>query len=249
MQLNDLSLSMPQRSYRNLSERIRKFIEVNKYKKGDRLPAERELANAFHVSRGSIREAIKILVANGILRSRQGDGTYVQSVDIVPLQNVVLDVVEAHGQVFDQVMELRRILAPSIAMIAAVRSTPEQIEKMKVLVSEQHLRCIEGKNDGDIDAKFHQMLAECTFNELIIKTEKLINEAYKPYRTTDLRSLEWRRRSVEEHLLIIKALEDRSPEDAYAEIMRHLQRVEQDHLFSKSVIESSAPESVPDQAR
>ena len=241
MQINSLALSMPQRSYRNLSERIQKFIEENNYKKGDRLPAERELANAFHVSRGSIREAIKILVANGILRSRQGAGTYVQSVNILPLQNVILDIVEAHGQVFDQVMELRRIIAPSIAMIAAVRSTPEQIERMKVLVSEQHLRCIEGKNDGDIDAKFHQLLAECTFNELIIKTEKIINDAYRSCRTTDLHPLEWRRRSVEEHLLIIKALEDRSPEDAQAQVIRHLKRVEEEHMFSKAAIEGGQP--------
>lgn len=232
MNIAQINLSQPQRTYHKLSERIKAFIEEQAYRCGDKLPPERTLAETFGVSRGSIREAIRILTEKGILRSRQGDGTYVQSPDMTSLQQALLEIVETKGQMFDQIMELRRILDPSITMLAAVRCTQDQLNKLKIIVCEQHMRYISGESDGDLDARFHTMLAECTANPLLIEAAQTINSKYEESRSSDLRTEEWRKLSLDAHLRIIKSLEDRSPEAAYSAAVDHLETIISKHLFS-----------------
>ncbi len=224
--------SNPQGTYRRLSERIRSFMEEQNYKCGDKLPPERTLAETFGVSRGNIREAIKILTARGLLRSRQGDGTYVQGTDMTSLQSTILEIAEAEGQVFDQIMEFRLIVDPMTARIAAVRCTDEQLDKLKIIVCEQHLRCAADEDEGDLDARFHMLIAECTANPLLIKAEQMINESYREGRDPELRSGEWRRLSLDAHLSILNALTRHSPDEAGAAMLEHLETISSKHLFS-----------------
>ena len=232
MDIAQTNLSQPQRTYNRLSDRIRAFIEEQNYHCGDRLPPERSLAETFGVSRGSIREAIRILTEKGMLRSRQGDGTYVQSTDMTPLQHTLLEVVDAKGQMFDQVMEFRRIIDPSIAMLASVRCTQEQLDKLKIVVCEQHMRYLSSENDGDLDAQFHTMLAECTANPLLIEAAQTINTNYAECRSPELHTAEWRKLSLDAHLRILKAIETRSPDEAHKAVMAHLETIASKHLFS-----------------
>jgi len=232
MTIAQTNLAHPKRTYNRLSERIHAFIEEQNYRSGDKLPPERTLAETFGVSRGSIREAIRVLTEKGLLRSRQGDGTYVQGVDLSSFQQTLLEVVKAKGQMFDQVMEFRRIIDPSIAMLAAVRCTPEQLDKLKIVVCEQHIRYLGNDGDGDLDAKFHTLLAECTSNPMLIEAAQHINRIYAEGRSSDLRTREWRKLSLEAHLRIIKALENHSPEEAQAATIEHLEAIESNHLFS-----------------
>ena len=232
MDIAQTNLSHPQRTYNRLSDRIRAFIEEQNYRCGDKLPPERTLAESFGVSRGSIREAIRILNEKGILRSRQGDGTYVHSPDISPLQGALLEVVDAKGEMFDQIIEFRRIVDPPIAMLAAVRCTPEQLNMLKIVVCEQHMRCLSNENDGDLDAQFHTMLAECTANPMLVNAAKTINNAYAECRASELRTPEWRKLSLNAHLRILKAIENRSPDEAHNAVMAHLETIASKHLFS-----------------
>ncbi len=225
-------LSGPQRTYHRLSERIRSFMEKQNYSCGDKLPPERTLAETFGVSRSSIREAIKLLTAQGLLVSRQGDGTYVQSADIVPLQSAILAHVEAEGEMFDQIMEFRRVIDPAIARIAAVRCTEEQLDKLKINVCEQFLRFSADEDDGDLDARFHLLLAECTGNPLLVKAEHLVNDSYRKGRAPELRTKEWRNLSLNAHINILKALAAHSPEEACAAVLEHLDTIKSRHLFS-----------------
>ena len=217
------------RSSRNASGNSwRKAISAT----GTNCPRNGPLAESFGVSRSSVREAIRALAEKGLLESRQGDGTYVRVPDIEPLKEAILEAVDSEGLMFDEVTEYRRIVEPGIAEIAAVRHTSEQLDRLKIIACDQQRRLLVGENDGDLDARFHLALAECTGNKLLIDTVARLNRIYAKGRTPELRDTPWRQFSVSSHLRIIDALERRSPEDSRKALEEHIDTVIHKHLFA-----------------
>ena len=227
-----IAAARPRRSYNKLSERLRQFMEEGHFRDGDRLPPERALAETFGVARSSVREAIRALAEKGLLESRHGDGTYVRVPDMEPLKIAILEAVDSEGLMFDEVTEYRRIVEPSIAELAALRHTPEQLDRLKIIACDQQRRVLAGEDDGDLDAGFHQTLAECTGNRLLVATMERLNAIYAQGRTPELRDAEWRQFSASSHLRIIDALERRSPEDARKTLEEHIDTVTRKHLFA-----------------
>lgn len=78
-------------------------------------------------------------------------------------------------------------MEPGIAEIAAVRHTSEQLDRLKIIACDQQRRLLVGENDGDLDARFHLALAECTGNKLLIDTVARLNRIYAKGRTPELR--------------------------------------------------------------
>ena len=234
MTKTDASLvaARPRRSYNKLSERLRRFMAEGKFRDGDRLPPERALAETFGVSRSSVREAIRALAEKGLLESRHGDGTYVRVPDMEPLRSALLEAVDSEGLMFDEVTEYRRIVEPAIAELAALRRTPEQLDRLKIIACDQQRRVLAEEDDGDLDARFHLTLAECTGNRLLAATMERLNAIYAKGRTPELRDAAWRQFSVSSHLRIIDALERRSPEEARKAAEDHIDHVVQKHLFA-----------------
>lgn len=222
----------PRRSYQKLSERLRQFMAENHFRNGDKLPPERSLAESFGVSRSSVREAIHALAEKGLLESRHGDGTYVRVPDMEPLKTAILEAVNLEGLMFDEVMEYRRIVEPAIAELAALRCTPEQLDRLKIITCDHQRRVLVGEDDGGLDAQFHLCLAECTGNKLLIAAIAKLNEIYADGRTPDLRDASWRQFSVSSHLRIIDALEQRSPENCRKALEEHIDTVLHKHLFA-----------------
>lgn len=231
--LNDTPPSPPvrPRRYQKLSERLRQFMAENHFRDGDKLPPERALAESFGVSRNSVREAIHALAERGLLESRHGDGTYVRVPDMEPLKNAILEAVDSEGHMFDEVMEYRRILEPAVAELAALRRTPEQLDRLKIIACDQQRRILIDGDDGELDAQFHLYLAECSGNKLLSSTMALLNEHYANGRTSDLRDESWHKFSVASHLRIIDALERQSAEDCRKAVEEHLDTITHKHLF------------------
>ena len=149
----------PLKAYQRLSEKIQDAIEKGGLKVGDKLPPERALAETFGVSRNSVREAIRTLSEQGILKSRHGDGTYICGSDLAPLTAALLNAVDTEGKSFDHIMEFRLVIEPSIARIATARHSAEQLHQLKIIVCDQQLKLLHGENDGELDAQFHTLLA------------------------------------------------------------------------------------------
>ena len=223
MPKTDSSAGRPRRSYQKLTERLRQFMAEGHFRDGDKLPPERALAESFGVSRSSVREAIRALAEKGLLESRP---------DIEPLKEAILEAVDSEGLMFDEVTEYRRIVEPGIAEIAAVRHTSEQLDRLKIIACDQQRRLLVGENDGDLDARFHLALAECTGNKLLIDTVARLNRIYAKGRTPELRDTPWRQFSVSSHLRIIDALERRSPEDSRKALEEHIDTVIHKLLFA-----------------
>lgn len=129
-----------------------------------RLPPELELAAQIGVSRGSLREAVRVLAYLGILDVRVGDGTYVTNLDGANL----LRGLNLFGQVANEktvleIFEIRRVLESSTAAMAASRITPEQLSEL-----EENLEALRSETDVEnfvrLDIRFHDLIAAATGN-------------------------------------------------------------------------------------
>ena len=116
---------------------IRAMIRSGELSPGDRLPPEQELAERLGVSRGSLREAVRALSQINVLDVRRGDGTYVTSLapgELLSGMVFAMELLQSHG--LEEVVEVRRLLLPPAAALAAQRVTEEQLEQMHDVVEQ-----------------------------------------------------------------------------------------------------------------
>ena len=214
--------------YNTIIEKIRDMIRSGELKPGDRLPPERKLAEDFGVSRNSLRQAIQAMSERRLIESRQGDGNYISpSVDSSFFSDNIIDaIIEQKGFLRD-ILELRQVMEPQIAFLAAERVTPDQIDSLKILVCDQHRAVIDHKDADFLDSAFHLKLAEYSGNRVISQVMKTIRSVINETRSGWLQTHERRLSSVEGHLRIIDALESGSPDKAFEAMKKHLLEVEQ----------------------
>lgn len=146
---------------------IREMISSGELGPGDRLPPEHELAERLGVSRGSLREAVRALSQINVLDVRRGDGTYVTS--LAPrelLSGMVFAMELLQSQGLEEVLEVRRLILPASAALAAQRATRRQLDAMHAVVDQ-----LETATDQDeierLNRRFTALLGEATGNETL----------------------------------------------------------------------------------
>ena len=137
------------------------MIRSGKWKVGDRIPAEAELARAFSVSHNTIREALQSLIHMGMLEARPGDGTYVMASDrfAVAVSNRLKE------------SELPQILEKEIARLAAVKRTEEDLKELESALKDCHARVRPGIED---DMLFHAAVARATHNPVLAELYNVV---------------------------------------------------------------------------
>ena len=161
-------LEREQRLYERVVDKIIDLIQGNTWGPGDRLPPERDLAEAFGVSRTVVREAVKVLETRGVLETLTGSGLYVRQ----PNSSTVSRSLRLYLQLLDQdgidvrLAEIRRVLEVEIAALAAVRATPEERQELRRLCEEMRKHADMSRVLAELDFRFHLLLAEATRNEL-----------------------------------------------------------------------------------
>jgi GntR family transcriptional regulator, transcriptional repressor for pyruvate dehydrogenase complex len=146
---------------------IRAMIRSGELAPGERLPPEQELAERLGVSRGSLREAVRALSQINVLDVRRGDGTYVTSLapsELLSGMVFALELLQAKD--LDEVVEVRQLLLPPAAALAAQRVTDDQLAQMHEVI--EHL---ERATDPDEIARLHEqfgaLVFEATGNETL----------------------------------------------------------------------------------
>ena len=142
---------IPRRQKEDLTTRLlatfKQFISEGWLAPGARLPAERELASSLKVSRGSLRQVLKMLEVMGVVSQRVGDGTYLNaaapSILAEPLEFLIL----LDGIGCEELMDARLIVEPELAARAAARATPENLAPLR-----EHL--VKMRESGDDHAQF-----------------------------------------------------------------------------------------------
>src|SRR5256885_509325 len=113
---------------------IQQMIETGELKPGDRLPAERELAGHFHVSRASLRAALHSIAGMGLLQFRHGSGTYITDGPPVLDEGPLSLLARLHGFTDDEMFEARRQLEVGVAALAAERATEDDLAQMQACI-------------------------------------------------------------------------------------------------------------------
>ena len=164
-----------------IMDRLLSDITRGRYKPGTKLPNEYELISEMQVSRNSLREAVKILTAMGIVEIRRGDGTYVCSqVNPSAFDNVVYSIVSGQST-SGEMLELRQILDDATVRLAIEKITPEELERLEKNVQEMKnaIRSNDSETAQECDFRFHMMLIESCKNVFFIRIVKGVYSIFK----------------------------------------------------------------------
>ena len=157
-----------ERLYEQIVQQIEQRIVAGELKVGDQLPSERELADQFAVSRTAVREAIKALREKGLVEIYMGRGTFIANgtSDLVRHTfNLLMKFDSTRG--FMNMVEVREIIEPEIAALAATRITDEYIATMQEAMDKMEAAMGNVEEFVEADLDFHLALAEATQNPII----------------------------------------------------------------------------------
>jgi DNA-binding FadR family transcriptional regulator len=212
------------RLYEKVAEELARRIAAEDYALGQRLPSERDLAQAYAVSRPTIREAIIALELDGLVEVRLGSGVYVTArlprggaagaMDVGPFE----------------LLEARRAIEGESAALAAALISDEQLQELQQLVAEMQA---ENARDvvmsEDADRRFHMLIATATQNSAMVAAVQMLWDARARSPQTQLLSAKAHAAGVtpriDEHAAILDSLRRRSPEAARQAMREHLTRV------------------------
>ena len=226
------------RIHEEVFSQIHQLIREGRFKARDQLPSERELAETFKVSRTSVREALRALETRGLIVSRTGMGNFVADLPVDslvgPLAKMLIDEKEALADVF----EMRKLIEPHIAALAAERATETDIAQLKRIVAKQTEAVSRGETGVDADAELHLCISRATQNQALQKLVSGLMEMLSRSREESLQTTERRNASIETHRKIVGAIEKHDLIEARNEMLRHIEEVEASVLPSNRALRS-----------
>jgi DNA-binding FadR family transcriptional regulator len=217
--------------YTSIVDQIVEGVRVGAFPPGSALPSERNLATRFGVSRNSVREAVRVLEHLGVLAVRPGKGTYVTEASLS--RSAVLRAhaaLEGENSPLD-VMVARRALEPVCAEIAACERHARNLDELRHLVDEQAQLTARGEDPIEVDVGFHLAIGAATHNPVLVM---VLNEVlqitrqrtWKYFKGRSRERLNAGERLLEEHRVILKAIEREDPAGAREGMRVHLSSVE-----------------------
>ncbi|MBI5484793.1 MAG: FadR family transcriptional regulator [Deltaproteobacteria bacterium] len=216
----------PKKISTQIAEQIRSSIMSADFGPGERLPPERELAELFGVSRPSVREALNILAAAGLVESHQGGGTIVKSLVEISAGNPLSDIIKCERERAMDVIEVRKCMEASTAYYAALRALPEDMRKLETIVAEMGENLESGKPSLELDAHFHIVVAQATHNVVWLHLMQSIFDAMKQFQMSVWRAVyitaDDHRTLYLQHRSVLEAIREKQPERARDEMMAHL---------------------------
>lgn len=212
-----------------IAERIAHMIQSGLLRVGDELPSERELAQMLDVSRETVRGSVQMLAAIGMVEISQGARTRIIGTEGFGA-SLFADATELSRYGAQEVYQARQLVEGFVVREAAERIDRETLQRLQDLVEAQ-----DGMTDDPVrfqisDAEFHQVIYRAGGNQLLAH---FLVDAYGyalSYRRLALLVPGAVRRSIDDHRLIIAALEARDPEAATAAMERHITRVHETTL-------------------
>ncbi len=220
----------PKKISEEIVSQIKHLITTGDLKPGDRIPSERELAQMLGVSRPSVREAIMVLDAMGLLAARQGGGTYVRSLTAGALNDPLSTMVEENPAMLHALVEVRMGLETWSAYLAAKRATPVEVERMRELLATMKAQATRGGWDAEVDSQFHYAITAATHNTLQMHVLNTIHSLF--HKTIQVALTEFYRKEgmvellLEQHRAIYQAIAAGQPEQARQAMQDHLSLVE-----------------------
>ncbi|MGO1749976.1 MAG: GntR family transcriptional regulator [Marinobacter sp.] len=236
-------MEIPHIRQRRLSDTIVEQLETmileGTLNPGERLPAERALAEQFGVSRPSLREAVQKLVAKGLLISRQGGGNFVSDRLGSSFTDPLLGLLESRPEAHQDLLEFRHTLEADCAYYAAMRAT--QVDRQHLQAAFDELQACYHHSpitpearikEGAADARFHMAIAEASHNMVLLHTMRGLFDMLKRNVVTNIGGMyelrdESRERLVNQHSALFNAIMESRPDDARHFASEHIGYVQE----------------------
>jgi len=202
------------------AEGIVQLIIENEYNVGQKLPNEYELSKQLGVSRNTVREAIRALVSINVVEIRRGAGTFISQKKGIADDPLGLTFVKDKEQMYLDLIQVRFILEPSIASLAAQNATAEDIEKLGQLCDEVEKLLLAGRDPVKKDIEFHTQIAQCSKNMVVPTLIPIINAAITVF--TNIHENKVVSRTIEHHREIFEAIKAHHCNDAQDAMVLHL---------------------------
>ena len=217
------------RLYEQIVRQIEDSIQQGELSAGSQLPAERDLAKQFGVSRTAVREAIKALQEKGLVDAFPGRGTFVTSGTPNTMRRSLDQLVNSgdeEGRAY--LVEVREMLEPEIAALAAVRADEEDLSVMREAVKTMDSASWDSDVYIEADLDFHLALAEAAGNPIVLSLIDSIVGLLREQRLRIFRVAGGPDRGQQHHRRILEAIQRHDPQAARAAMQAHLGQVRED---------------------
>jgi GntR family transcriptional repressor for pyruvate dehydrogenase complex len=170
-------------------ERIKEALLRKELRPGDFLPSEAELTKSLGVSKSSVREAVKMLQAMGVVEVHRGQGTIIcKNPGNDYINPLIFQLILESGYPEDLV-ELRRMFEPAYSVMAMERATPEDIERIRAVLDRFEEAIRKGTQVAEDDIAFHMAILQTTRNPLVIRIGETIFQLFKPSISLSMRTI------------------------------------------------------------
>lgn len=214
------------RLYEQIVAQIEERILNGELRPGDKLPAERELAEQFGVSRTAIREAMKALTQSGLVVIKPGRGTFVTDSTSMVVRNSIDMLLRASNETgIKDLIEVREILEPEIAALAAVRAGSDDIQSMEEAVRSMDMAMDDPDTYIEADLDFHLALAQGSNNVLIPALIDTLVELLREHRKRAASVRGGLTRGQQYHKLILEAIIRKDADAARDSMQAHLVQI------------------------
>nr|WP_255688492.1 FadR/GntR family transcriptional regulator [Tepidanaerobacter sp. GT38] len=206
---------------KEVSSLIIEMIRNNKYEPGSKLPNEMELSKMFNVSRTTIREAIKSLASNNIVKIIRGKGTFVAEKPGLVNDPLGVSFIRDNN-IIVSLFETRLLIEPKVAYLAAQRATAEEITKLESILTSMEVVIANKENHRDIDIEFHTNIAKATQNPIIERIIPIVIESIMEgyYETVNVPGSA--HKALQYHYKIFRAIKAKDPYGAEKAMKDHL---------------------------
>lgn len=203
------------------AQKVKEMIREQNMQPGDRLPSEGELAEMFSVSRSTVREAMKYLKAENVIEINRGSGTFVSHRMGVGEDPLGLTFVN-QPKLLQQLFEVRLLIEPQVAALAAERATQEKLTVLERIVHDMSQLDHHDEQTAVLDLAFHKAVADCTGNVVLYRVVPIVQETIvKGYPETVLVSGSYRR-AKRSHQAMYEAIKNRDSLTARYVTERHI---------------------------
>ncbi|MCO5384942.1 FadR/GntR family transcriptional regulator [Desulfosporosinus sp.] len=206
----------------NVADNILAMITIDKkYALGDKLPNENELSEELQVSRTTLREAIRILVAYNVLEIQRGKGTYIKNNREL---NEVLGLKELSTFQLNMkdLYEMRLIFEPQSAYYAAKRATDKELERILYYGKLEEELILKKEDRTEVEQAFHKSIAKATHNEFMNRLMPILYQAIDKGVLLSDTNEEMVQNTLNDHRMIMEFLSKRDAEGAKTAMKLHI---------------------------
>jgi GntR family transcriptional repressor for pyruvate dehydrogenase complex len=208
-----------------VADRIRTLILDGTFPQGQPLPSERVLTEQFGVSRGSIRDAFRMLETIGLIETQHGKGTFPRELTVDRLVAPLASMMTFQQDLQEELLDVRRMFEPAVARVAAQRATEKDFVDLQRILDAQRRKLKSGQSAIVEDTAFHSALARSTRNRVVVSLMATLNDLLVESRTLSLKQKGRPAKSVEGHESVVAALRLRDADAAARAMSDHIDQI------------------------